>query len=315
MILTRTPASLPSAVNAVVADMARVVDGLDVQTPRGSQSAFNWRVTPYSGGSDHMQFIDRGIPGVMLGHSPDYTHHTSDDTPDRVDPVELERAEILATGTMLYLASLTETEALDLADRVGSEGLTRIGAAGSEARRMAAAAPSEGMELSPVGEAGNLVAQVAGWERQALTSVLGFHDSPAVRRTVDTWTGRLADLAISIGTQIREEAGADPDAVVSHERADERIPRRLTRGPLDFGLPGSQLEREAAAWYSSRDFPFSGNARFELVNFIDGSRSVTAIRDALSAEFGPMPTAAVARYLEDLVEVGVVEWAPSGEGL
>jgi len=101
MILTRTPSSLPSAVNDVVADMARMVDGMDVRTPRGSQSAFNWRVTPYSGGSDHMQFIDRKIPGVMIGHSPDYTHHTSDDTPDRVDPVELERAEILATAATL----------------------------------------------------------------------------------------------------------------------------------------------------------------------------------------------------------------------
>jgi hypothetical protein len=306
---------VPSAVNAVVADMARVVDGLDVQTPRGSQSAFNWRVTPYSGGSDHMQFIDRKIPGVMLGHSPDYTHHTSDDTPDRVDPVELERAEIVATGAMIYLASLTEAEALDLVDRVSAEGLARIGTAGSEGRRMAAAQPTEGMDLSPAGEARNLVAQVAGWERQAITSILRFHDSPAVHQAVDTWTGRLADLAISIGTQIRGEAGTDLTGVVAHERPDDRIPRRLTRGPLDFGLPGSQLGPEAAAWYSSPDFPFSGNARFELVNVIDGSRSVTAIRDALSAEYGPILTTAVARYLEDLVEVGVVEWASSGEDL
>jgi hypothetical protein len=42
---------------------------------------------------------------------------------------------------------------------------------------------------------------------------------------------------------------------------------------------------------------------------------VTAIRDALSAEYGPILTTAVARYLEDLVEVGVVEWASSGEDL
>jgi hypothetical protein len=49
------------------------------------------------------------------------------------------------------------------------------------------------------------------------------------------------------------------------------------------------------------------------VNFIDGKRTVSDIRNALSAEFGPLPTTAVARYVEDLVEVGVVEWAGTGE--
>jgi hypothetical protein len=45
-----------------------------------------------------------------------------------------------------------------------------------------------------------------------------------------------------------------------------------------------------------------------LVNFIDGERSVQEIRDALSAEFGPVSVAVVARYLEDLVSVGVMAW-------
>ena len=61
----------------------------------------------------------------------------------------------------------------------------------------------------------------------------------------------------------------------------------------------------------SAEFPLSGEARFELVNFIDGERSVTGIRNALSAEFGPVPTDAVARYLDDLVAVGVVRWSDS----
>ena len=93
------------------------------------------------------------------------------------------------------------------------------------------------------------------------------------------------------------------------------MPVRLTRGPLDFGLPASRLEPDAAAWYGSPEFPLSGNARFELVNFIGGERTVTDIRNMLSAEFGPLPTAAIARYLEDLVEVGVVEWAGDGRAV
>jgi hypothetical protein len=51
-----------------------------------------------------------------------------------------------------------------------------------------------------------------------------------------------------------------------------------------------------------------GNYAFELVNFIDGERDITAIRDALSAEFGPVPTQAVARFVEDLVAAELAEW-------
>jgi hypothetical protein len=54
--------------------------------------------------------------------------------------------------------------------------------------------------------------------------------------------------------------------------------------------------------------PLGDDARFELVNFIDGRRTVSEIRDALAAEFGPVPLEAVGRYLEDLVTVGVVRW-------
>jgi aminopeptidase YwaD len=292
MILTRTPSSLPSAVNEVVADMARMVDGMDVQTPRGSRSAFNWRVTPYSGGSDHMQFIDRKIPGVMLGHSPDYTHHTSDDTPDMVDPVELERSEIVATAAMIYLASLSETEALDLVDRVGAGSMQRLASAAPAARRVSAT------------EASNTVTHVAEWERQAVESVLLFNETSGVREAVASWISRLEDLESSIASSMALESQ-------SPEQTDGRVPARLTRGPLDFGLPGSRLDSERAAWYSSPDFPLSGEARFELVNFVDGGRSVSGIRNALSAEFGPIATEAVARYLDDLVEVGVLRWLDS----
>jgi len=134
---------------------------------------------------------------------------------------------------------------------------------------------------------------------------------PPVRQAVERWTSRQRDLEASIRTDLADRPGAVESGSPELRPADERVPLRLTRGPLDFGLPASRLEPEAAAWYSSPDFPLSGDARFELVNFIDGERSVSGIRNALSAEFGPIATADVARYLEDLVAAGVVRWAPS----
>ena len=132
MILTRTPASIPSVVNDVVENMAEMVTRMAIRTPRGSLSFPNIALTPYSGGSDHNIFIDRKIPGMMLGPSPDYTHHTSEDTPDKVDPVELERSEILATSAFWYLANLDERQGVELAYLAGAKATGRLGEAARE---------------------------------------------------------------------------------------------------------------------------------------------------------------------------------------
>jgi hypothetical protein len=303
MIMTSTPASTPSALNDVAGNMAQMVDGLDVRTPRGSQSRFNYAVTPYSGGSDHMMFIDRKIPGMMFGHSPDYTHHTSEDTPDKVDPVELERSEIIATAAMLYLSDLSEEEAVDLVYLVSANSAGRLGAAARRAGRLRLNGMSAAEALV---EAKNTVQHAAAWEREAVRSVLYFNDAPAVRTAVEAAEGQLTRQEEALLEALT--AGGEMEFDIELAVEDTRIPERVTRGPLDFGLPASKLSEEAAAWYSSDEFTLSGNQRFELVNFIDGERTVSGIRDALAAEYGPVSLEVVGRYLDDLVRVGVVRW-------
>ena len=305
--ITRTPASLPSAVNDVVADMAVMVDGMNVRTPRGSLSEFNYRVTRYSGGSDHMMFIDRKIPGMMFTHS-DYTHHTSEDTPDKVDPVELERSEIIAAAAMLYLSDLTSEEAVDLANLVAANGAGRLGLAARRARRrmLDSAKKNPGVAWY---EARNEVTHAAQWEREAVGSILHFNEAEPVRAAVQTVRGRIGAQEEALLASMRREAGAlGAGGAERADRVDARVPVRLTRGPLDFGLPASELPAADAAWYSSPEFTLTGSARFELVNFVDGKRTVTEIRDALSAEYGPVATRVVARYLDDLSKVGVMSW-------
>jgi hypothetical protein len=288
MGITRTPASLPSALNDVVENMAQMVDGMNVRTPRGSQSTFNYRVTAYGGGSDHMMFIDRKIPGMMIGHG-DYTHHTSEDTPDKVDPVEIERSEIIAAGAFLYLSDLSDAEAMDLAYLVAANGAQRLVAAARRARSLAGP------------DAANLMRHAGTWERQALQSILTFRDSPDVRATIETLDAQLEVQAVALAAEV---AGG-PSWV---QRGDDRVPVRLTRGPLDFGLPETKLPEGAAAWYRTEGRVLNGTVRFELVNFVDGTRTISEIRDAVSAEFSPIPTEVVARFFEDLVTVGVMDW-------
>jgi hypothetical protein len=311
MILTRTPASVPSVVNDVVENMAEMVRRMNIRTPRGSLSEPNIQVTPYSGGSDHNVFIDRKIPGMMLGHSPDYTHHTSEDTPDKVDPVELERAEVLATAAFWYLANLSEDQALELTYLAGARAADRLGEATREGARHLLAAPPQALEHAWA-EVNNRIAHHLEWARGAVRDILHFNDAESVVRAVEIQEQILEAQATHLEATVAavaETRGAGTLQAPSLPRAEDgRIPVRLTRGPLAGGLPASALSSERAAWYASPRNPLRGSYAFELVNFIDGERTITAIRDALSAEYGPVPTQAVARFVEDLVEAGLAEW-------
>ena len=48
---------------------------------------------------------------------------------------------------------------------------------------------------------------------------------------------------------------------------------------------------------------------YEALNFADGKRNVAEIRDAVSAEFEPVPVAEVAQYFDFLQKLGVVRMA------
>jgi aminopeptidase YwaD len=313
MILTRTPASIPSVLNDVVENMAEMVRRMDIRTPRGSLSEPNIVLTPYSGGSDHNMFIERKIPGMMLGHSPDHTHHTSEDTPDKVDPVELERSEILATAAFWYLANLTEHQGVELAYLAGAKASERLGETARVGAREILGSPPAAAAGQVLAEALNRLEHHEEWAREAVWDILNFNDAPAVAAAVETQAQALrmqsAFLRESLLRLPAEMGGEAVGSAPPLDRArDDRVPARLTRGPLAGGLPASLVSAERAAWYTSPHNPLRGNYPFELVNFMDGERSVTSIRDALSAQFGPVPTEAVARFVEDMVEGGLARW-------
>lgn len=302
LILTRTPDSCPSVLNDVVENMAQMVDALDVRTPRGSLSCFNWRMTPYSGGSDHMMFIDRKIPAIMFGHEPDYTHHTSEDTPDKVDPVELERCELIAASSFWFLANLDAQGVRDVARLAFANGLERMAAALRAAlNRVDAAKPSD--RPRAIAEAYNALVRSPNLESGVLSSLSDFTSDKGALAEVNGLAVVSRKTASELdGLFLNRE---NPQKV--NLEVDARVPKRLTRGPLDFGLPESRLPDDRRAWYAEHAAQLNGDVRFELANFIDGTRSISDIRNELSAEFSPIPLDVVAHYIEDLAFIKVVE--------
>ena len=52
-----------------------------------------------------------------------------------------------------------------------------------------------------------------------------------------------------------------------------------------------------------------GEYAYEALNFADGKRTEYGIRDAVSAEYGPIEFELVVEYLKALEEIGVIEKA------
>jgi hypothetical protein len=85
------------------------------------------------------------------------------------------------------------------------------------------------------------------------------------------------------------------------------VRNRTVKGPL---APGGEWLVEKAGAESARiaiaRLDNADDVTYEIVNFMDGERTVSEIRDAVSAEFEPVDLKQVAEYIDLLARAGAV---------
>ncbi len=313
MNITWTPPTISSVFTDLASLVAERVDQQGIANPGGSSSNFNYRITSFSGGSDHVVFNDGAVavPAMMIGHWPDYTRHTTEDTPDKVDPVELERAELIATSVFWALATLTPDQSLGLTNLVAANAQARLIQDTRKAVSWILESPIEILEVN-YHDAKRVIDFALDRETMALTSVLDFAPFALTRRLVDTWTQSLEGQAElqrrTLYAIFYQRAGRLPIPTILSEPerlASKVIPTRLTRGPLAEGVPGLLLSEEDRFWYSSVEL--SALDFYFLVNLIDGRRSILEIRNTLSSATQPVSLRSVDHYIRDLEKAQLVE--------
>ncbi|MBU3077875.1 M28 family peptidase [Sphingomonas quercus] len=138
-ILQRTPDTFPSYLNDIAQSMMEYVSDITrervrfrrsingyaptqpVESVHGSKDAFYIKTDKHYGSSDHVTYMQHGIPAVMFITWPDMWYHSSDDTPDKQDPTQYKRAAVVALGGLAALSNGTD----DMAARVVAENLAR----------------------------------------------------------------------------------------------------------------------------------------------------------------------------------------------
>jgi hypothetical protein len=304
--VTRSPASLPTFVN----DVAEIVaDFVNEQTlahasgatatypltaPGGGKEALLAYADEFTPGSDHIVLTDGGfrIPSVYLNDWPDRYIHTDRDLPANIDPTKLERAGFIGASTGWYLANLAGADTDQLLGVINQKRLVRT------ARMLGRGNTLRGDEVA--------VLQRFHWayERELVESIGRFaaltgEQRNAVARQIDELARLYGDGGVvpdSRGTTAivykRNENPKGPMSVFGYDYLADHLGRPKADALALLQYEGLRAEGESYA--------------LEALNFVDGKRSVQAIRDALAAEFGPVPLEHVAEYLAALETIGVL---------
>jgi aminopeptidase YwaD len=324
--VTQTPDSCPSVLNDILrldldfllsqADSSAedLTDPLAVISPLGSRGDWKAQLVPYSGGSDHYVFMGGvvNVPATMFGSWPDYFYHSSGDTPDKSDSTQLKRAVVLGVMAAASMANLDEESGLDLLDRVGGQSLLRMDLALERALQVVRQGGTETVDLK---QALNIVRCAGINEKRTLRSVEKYlpGDRNILMRIAES-ERKIGNRTASFEEMLREEYRSickiDPKKAVpvtlsnAEKKASLVIPVRNTEfpGPIDRAYLSERLSKQELKLLSV----FSGLQLYEIGAFIDGKRSSLEIRNAVSAECGPVPLEDVLAYLRLLEKTGLI---------
>jgi hypothetical protein len=326
-----TPDSRPSYLNDLIGDLLRFTDQTEIRTQTGNNSPFNYRLVPFISASDHIVFLDAGIPAMQFNHWPDNFYHSSGDVAERTDPTEMKRTGFIGASSFYYLAVAGADEAMDLAWEASANGEKWMAEVARQAVRLMDVVGEDLYEKFKA--AHNKVNGAFHRARGGVASVTDLSADAEVTDLVASLTLALEaarDLQYqkleSIYRARAAELGVDARALQETDRERE-LDRLVPRKRFPFY---TDEYREASS--RMRQFLPSGIslprlASTEIQWFVNGERSITEIWKLVRAEYGNVTTssdpwkfayvltpespdvelAAVAAYIDAMEQAGLVE--------
>src|SRR5579862_502476 len=297
--VTRGPMSLPSFVYDVAWAFGNFVNeqsynfaaGLPAQyplvAPEGGKEPLLALDAPYTMGSDHDVYQDSSfkIPAIYLNDWPDRYIHTNFDTAANIDPTKLKRAAFIGAASGYYLATLNGKETTELSSVMGANRSARM-----EATMFRA------LQLSDREKMSFLNAQLA-FERELPLGLSQFvqqlNPSPDLSRDKAGTFPEEASTGGGLFVFSRKPEPKGPVAVFGSDFFVDRV--------KPAGLETPKLLEYEGIWGSGEEYAY------EALNFVDGKRNALQIRNAVSAEYGPIPLDLVVEYLNALEKIGILE--------
>jgi hypothetical protein len=304
--VTRGPMSLPSFVHDVAWAFAEFVNEESYKfaatgnaeypfvAPEGGKEPLRAEYSAYTMGSDHDVYEDSsfGIPAIYMNDWPDRYIHTNFDTAANIDTTKLKSAAFIGAASGYFLAREIAYDVKEIRNAQAIAGSLRH----SETQRRADQTPDE--------EAAKFFRAEGKYNRRSEDSYIDFvHGAVAVQ--VEKYND--APRFLPMQKNLPPEPIASGDGRLIFKRRSE------PKGPLavfgyDYftdhakatGVAAPKLMSYEGLWGSGEEYAY------EVLNFADGKRNAQEIRDAVSAEYGPVPLEMVVEYLRALEKIGLV---------
>jgi hypothetical protein len=107
---TKAPDSVPSFLDGLLSDVLEQTREADLYAMTGTRNYWLPEAIAYTQGSDHDVFLGLGVPATMLGHDPDWTHHSSEDKIDKTDASEFRRVGVFASAAGYFLSAASDVD-------------------------------------------------------------------------------------------------------------------------------------------------------------------------------------------------------------
>ena len=296
--VTRGPMSLPSFVHDVAWAFAEFVNEESYKfaatgeakypfvAPEGGKEPLRAEYSAYTMGSDHDVYQDSsfGIPAIYLNDWPDRYIHTNFDIAANIDPTKLKRAAFIGAASGYFLAKMSGNDLSSVNEAISQGSAFRLTAWGTRV---------EGLSKE---ERCNFWMRASQYDVAARFSFRSLAEMPFIEYMPRQFEGCSYPSyeAISHGLVFKRHAQAKgPLAVFGYDYFAEHA--------KVAGVATPKLLSYEGLWGGGEEYAY------EVLNFADGKRSVLEIRDAVSAEYGPVPLEMVVEYLRALEKIGVVE--------
>ncbi len=340
-VMHRTPDTFPTFLNDVGASVLEFVANtnrervryrhkgynftLPVVSPNGSLDPFYYIVEKHYGASDHVVYMNQGIPSLMFITWPDPYYHSSQDTPDKLDSTQFKRAAVVGTACISILASAGD----EMAGRIAAEALARGTERMGEAERKGLSYMADAEDAAALGEgfkeARAAILHQARVEKDVVRSASILYGAPTeaekklagLRNLIDQRAAALINEAKTVHALTAEQKkapSAEPEMTETEKLAARTIVERTGQqgdtggfGGFRGGAAMERLSPEDRAAFQAARSKIPAHMTSELNILLGRKMTVTEIRDFLSGEFEPLPLADLMTYLKAQETAGSVK--------
>jgi len=246
-------------------------------------------------GSDHDVFFEGTWrkPGLYLHDWPDRYIHTNYDLAANIDPTKLKRAAFIGAVSAWFLANMSGDDVSAVLNMLERNALGR-----------SSALLQRRMELNGVDQIATTDIHFTV-ERRKVHSVETFATLSSDAH--DAAMGFIGELQKLVAVpQVANIGGVNRNETVYERNADIQGPM----GAFGYSYLADKYGVENMAKLRLRHYSGSygggGQYVYEALNFVDGRRTVSDIRDWLTTELGPVPLEYVEEYLSALESIDVI---------